>query len=101
MLPLTCTLVITAALVLARRPGMRIARAFFLLAIAYGLHWTFFFGGPRWQTYAWMVVFFCASPVMLPLILRAVLIFPAEVAPGRRAAAVVAMAVRASSGRSR
>ena len=55
--------------------------AFFLLAIAYGLHWTFFFGGPRLQTYAWVVVFFCASLVMLPLILRAVLIFPAEVAP--------------------
>ena len=81
MLPLTCTLVVTGALVLARRPGTRVARAFFLLAIAYGLHWTFFFGGPRLQTYAWVVVFFCASLVMLPLILRAVLIFPAEVAP--------------------
>jgi hypothetical protein len=35
---------------------------------------------PRLQSYAWVVVFFCASLVMLPLILRAVLIFPAEVA---------------------
>lgn len=81
MLPLTCTLVLSAALVLARRPGQRVARAFFLLAVAYGLHWTFFFGGPRLQSYAWLAVFFCASAVMLPLILRTVLIFPAEVAP--------------------
>jgi class 3 adenylate cyclase len=81
MLPLTSSLVVTGALVLARRPGRRVARAFFLLAIAYGLHWTFFFGGPRPQTDAWVLVFICASLVMLPLILRAVLIFPAEVAP--------------------
>ena len=64
-----------------RRPGTRIARSFFLLAIAYGLHWTFFFGGPRWQTELWVVVFLCASLVMLPLILRALLVFPSEVAP--------------------
>ena len=81
MLPLTCALVATGALVLARRPGTRVARAFFLPAMAFGLHWTFFFGGPLPQSYAWVVVFFCASLVMLPLILRAVLIFPAEVAP--------------------
>lgn len=81
VLPLTCTLVVTAALVLARRPGARVARSFFLLAIAYGLHWTFFFGGPRWQTELWVVVFLCASLVMLPLILRALLVFPSEVAP--------------------
>jgi class 3 adenylate cyclase len=81
MLPLSCSMVVTGALVLARRSGTRIGRAFFFLAIAYGLHWTFFFGGPPVQTYAWIVVFFCASLVMLPLILRAVLIFPAETAP--------------------
>jgi class 3 adenylate cyclase len=81
MLPITCTVFISGALVLARRSGARAARAFFLLAVAYGLHWTFFFGGPPLQTYAWIVVFFCASSLMLPLILRAVLIFPAEVAP--------------------
>jgi class 3 adenylate cyclase len=81
MLPLTCTLVLTGVLVVVRQPRTRIARAFFLVAIAYGLHWTLFFGGPRLQTYGWVVVFFCASVVMLPLILRAVLIFPPEVAP--------------------
>ena len=81
MLPVSCALMITAALVLLRRPNTRIAHALFLLAVAYGLHWGFFFGGAAWQTYTWMVVFFGASLVMLPLILRAVLVFPAEVAP--------------------
>ena len=81
ILPLTLTLVVTAALVLVRQPGMPVARAFFLLAIAYGLHWTFFFGGTRAQTYAWIAVFFVASFAMLPLILRTVMIFPAEIAP--------------------
>jgi class 3 adenylate cyclase len=81
ILPLTLTLVVTGALVLARQPGTRVARAFFLLAIAYGLHWTFFFGGPRLQTYGWVVVFFSASLVMLPLILRTGMIFPPEIAP--------------------
>src|SRR5581483_2686237 len=81
ILPLTAMLVLTGALVLARRPGTRVARAFFLLAVAYGVHWTFFFGGSRAQTEAWTVVFFCASSVMLPLILRALLVFPADVAP--------------------
>jgi class 3 adenylate cyclase len=81
MLPLTCAMVITAALVLARRRRARIAGAFFLLAIAYALHWTFFPGGPRWQTYTWAVIFLGASLVTLPLILRAFLIFPKETAP--------------------
>ena len=81
LLPLAAAMVITGALVLARRPGSRFAHAFFLLDVAYGLHWTFFFGGPRLQTYAWLAVFVAASCVMLPLVLRAVLIFPAEVAP--------------------
>ena len=65
------------ALVLLRRGEHRIARAVLPARRSpSGLHWTFFFGGPRWQTYAWAVVFFCASLVMLPLILRAALIFP-------------------------
>jgi len=81
MLPLTCTAVVTGALVLARRRRAPIASNVFLLAIAYGLHWTFFFGGRVWQTYAWEVIFLCASVVMLPLLLRAALIFPPEVAP--------------------
>lgn len=81
ILPLSATLVLTAVLVLARRPDTPLARAFLLLAVAYGLHWTFFFGGPRWQTYAWVGVFGVASLVMLPLVLRAALLFPPEIAP--------------------
>jgi class 3 adenylate cyclase len=81
MLPLTWTLIITGVLVLARRPGTRVVRTFFVAAVAYAIHWTFFFGGPRLQTEAWVIVFFCASTVMLPLVLRAFLIFPQEIAP--------------------
>jgi len=83
ILPLTLTLLVTAVLVMARRPGLPVARAFFLLAIAYGLHWTFFFGGQRWQSYAWLAVFFTASTAMLPLVLRAFMVFPTEIAPAR------------------
>lgn len=81
MLPLTATLVITAALVAVRRRGARIASRFYWPAVAYGLHWTFFFGGAPWQTWTWAAVFSVASLVMMPLILRAVLVFPAETMP--------------------
>ena len=83
MLPLACALVVTAALVLLKRGDTRVARPFFLAATAFATHWTFFFGGPRWQTYAWVVVFLASSAVMLPLVLRAALIFPPEAAPAR------------------
>jgi class 3 adenylate cyclase len=83
MLPLACALVVTAALVLLRRGESAVARAFFVGATAFALHWTFFFGGPRAQTYAWLVVFALSSLVMLPLILRAALHFPPGAAPVR------------------
>ena len=76
LLPLSGALVALSALLLTRRPDSRTARAFFLLAIAHALHWTFFFGGPTVQTYAWTVIFFCASCLSFPLILRAALLFP-------------------------
>ena len=85
MLPLACALVATAALVLLRRGETDVARAFFLGATAFATHWTFFFGGPRAQTYAWLVVFAASSLVMLPLVLRAALAFPPEVATARPA----------------
>lgn len=85
MLPLACALVVTAALVLLRRGETAVARAFFLGATAFATHWTFFFGGPRAQTYAWLVVFAASSLVMLPLVLRAALAFPPEVATARPA----------------
>lgn len=83
MLPLACALVVTMGLVLLRRGDTPLARASFLGASAFAIHWTFFFGGPRWQTYAWLAVFTLASSVMLPLVLRAVLLFPPEAAPER------------------
>lgn len=83
MLPLACALVVTMGLVLLRRGDKPLARASFLGASAFAIHWTFFFGGPRWQTYAWLAVFTLASSVMLALVLRAVLLFPPESAPER------------------
>ena len=83
VLPLACALVVTMALVLLRRGDAPVARASFLGASAFAIHWTFFFGGPRWQTYAWLAVFALASSVMLPLVLRAALLFPPESAPAR------------------
>lgn len=79
LLALGCA--VTAVLVLLRASGSRAARLFFLAGMAYSFHWTFFFGGPRMQTYAWVVVFLCSSLVNVPLILRAALIFPEEIVP--------------------
>lgn len=81
MLPLACGLVATGALVVARRRDSRVARVFFLAALAFATHWTFFPGGPRWQTFAWAAVFCVASLAMLPLVLRAALLFPPDAAP--------------------
>ncbi|HXG21626.1 MAG TPA: hypothetical protein VNN62_21440 [Methylomirabilota bacterium] len=70
-----------AVVVLLRRPGVRVARAFFLAAMTYSFHWTFFAGGPRWQTYAWLLVVCLSALVMLPLWLRFILLLPEELAP--------------------
>jgi hypothetical protein len=75
-LPLTLGFVITGVLALLLEPGSRQARAYFLASLAYSFHWTFFFGGPRAQTYAWIAVFFLSSLVVFPLGLRATAIFP-------------------------
>lgn len=75
---LTVGFAATAVLVLLRRPGLRVARAFFLAGMTYSLHWTFFAGGPLMQTYAWVVVLTCASVFMFPLILRVHLLLPEE-----------------------
>lgn len=73
---LTVGFAATATLVLLRRPGLRVARAFFLAGMTYSLHWTFFAGGLRAQTYAWMVVLACSSVFMFPLLLRVHLLLP-------------------------
>ncbi|HWL72399.1 MAG TPA: hypothetical protein VNQ74_00830, partial [Burkholderiaceae bacterium] len=70
-----------AVVVLCRRPGVRVARAFFLAGMTYSLHWTFFAGGPRAQTYAWILVVCLSALVMLPFWLHFLLLLPEELAP--------------------
>ena len=76
MLPLTVSTMAAGVLVMLRRPGVRVARAFFLCATAFCMHWTFFFGGNQRITYAWIVAFLVASTLMFPLILRAAWMVP-------------------------
>src|SRR5881409_10970 len=80
ILPLVMSLVGAGALVLLRVPDAPIGRAFFLAAVAFAAHWTFFLGGPPLQTYAWAVTFLLASLLTFPLWLRAVLLLPEEAA---------------------
>jgi hypothetical protein len=81
ILPLTLGFVITSTLILLRVPDSHSARMFFLASMAYCFHWTFFFGGPRVQTYAWAAVLAVSSLVVFPLGLCATRIFPEEVSP--------------------
>jgi class 3 adenylate cyclase len=81
LLPLTVGFVLAGTLVLVRRGPDRLARAFFLGAVAFALHWTLFPGGPPAVTWAWIGIFAVASTVVFPLLLRPLLLFPAEVAP--------------------
>jgi class 3 adenylate cyclase len=78
---LTLPFVGIAVLVLLRLPGSRLARMFFLASMAYSFHWTFFVGGPRVQTYAWVAIVLCSGLLVYPLSLRLVLLFPEEVVP--------------------
>ena len=84
ILPLVVSLVGAGALVLLRVPDAPIGRAFFLAALAFAAHWTFFPGGPPVQTYAWAVTFLLASLVTFPLWLRAVLLLPEQAVPAGR-----------------
>ena len=80
-LALTLGFAVTAVAVLIRRPGVRVARAFFLAGMTYSFHWTFFAGGPRWQTYTWIIVLGLSSLALFPLLLRFILLLPEELAP--------------------
>ncbi len=79
--PLVLGFAATGMLAVWRAPGSRSAHAYFLASLAYSLHWTMFFGGPRVQTYAWIVVYFCSSLVMFPFTLRMAMLLPDEIAP--------------------
>jgi hypothetical protein len=75
-LPLTLSFVVAGVFTILCEPGSRQARAFLLTSLAYGFHWMLFFGGSRVQTYAWAAVHFVSALVLLPLMLRAAMIFP-------------------------
>ena len=79
--PFAAMMVITGVLVLLRVPHAPIGRSFFLGAITYATHWTFFMGGPLVQTYAWAGSFLAASLTAFPLCVGAALVFPADVSP--------------------
>ncbi|MEO6029544.1 MAG: protein kinase [Candidatus Binatia bacterium] len=75
-LPLTVGTMAAGVLVLLRRPGVPVARAFFMCSAAFSIHWTFFFGGDHRVTYLWIGAYGLASTLMLPLILRAAWLLP-------------------------
>lgn len=74
--PLVLGLFVTGVFALLHERGSPQARAYFLASLTYSLHWAFFFGGSRLQTFLWSIVFFTASSTMFPLALRAATIFP-------------------------
>src|SRR4029453_1729530 len=81
--PLVVTMALVGVLALLRLPEAAIGRRFFLASAAYAMHWTFFPGGPPWQTYLWATGFGGASLGMFPFGLRAAMTFPPESAPVR------------------
>lgn len=81
LFPLILGFAATGVLTFLRAPGSRSARTYFLASLAYSLHWTLFSGGPRVQTYTWVVVSFFASLVMFPLAVRTAMLLPDELAP--------------------
>ncbi|MGE0825535.1 MAG: hypothetical protein AB7G75_16975 [Candidatus Binatia bacterium] len=82
---LTLSFAVAAILVFLRMPRSRTARATFLASMTYSIHWCLFMGGPHLgQTYAWVGVYILSSFFLFPLILRAALVLPEEVAPTAR-----------------
>ena len=81
-LPLTVGTMAAGVLVLIRRPGVPVARAFFMCSAAFSMHWTFFFGGDHRLTYLWIGAYAIASTLMFPLILRAGWLLPERLHEG-------------------
>jgi class 3 adenylate cyclase len=79
LIPLTLTFAVVGVLVLLRLPGSPLARTFLLAALSFSFQWTFFFGGPRIQTYAWTAVLAVSTLLTFPLILKVPMLFPPEV----------------------
>lgn len=80
-LVLTVGFAVTAVVILIHRPGVQVARAVFLASMNYSFHWTFFVGGPYWQTYAWIIVLSLSALALFPLFFRFLLLLPEELAP--------------------
>jgi class 3 adenylate cyclase len=68
------------ALAFWRTRGFGPARLFFGFALCYGLHWSYFWGGPPLQTLAGISAFAVGPTLALPLAVRAALSFPLETA---------------------
>jgi class 3 adenylate cyclase len=68
------------ALAFWRTRGFGPARLFFGFAFCYGLHWSYFWGGPPLQTLAGIAAFTLGPTLALPLAVRATLSFPLETA---------------------
>lgn len=82
---LTLSFAVAAVLVFLRMPRARTARAVFFASMTYSIHLCPFMGGPPIeQTYAWVGVYILSSFFLFPLILRAALVLPEEVAPTAR-----------------
>ena len=79
---LTLSFAVAAILVFLRMPRSRTARAVFFASTIYSIHWCLFMGSPHiGQTYAWVGIYILSSFFLFPLILRAALVLPEEVAP--------------------
>ncbi len=69
---------IVAVLLLLRRADAPLPRATCLGMITFGIHWTWFFGGPHTITYVWAGLFALSSTFFMPLLLRAIAHLPEE-----------------------
>jgi hypothetical protein len=77
---LAVAFVALGALAFWRTRGFGPARLFFGFAFCYGLHWSYFWGGPPAQTFAGIAAFTLGPTLALPLAVRATLSFPLETA---------------------
>jgi class 3 adenylate cyclase len=68
------------ALAFWRTRGFGPTRLFFFCALAYGLHWAYFWGGRPQQTLAGIAAFTLGPTLALPLAIRLALSFPPECA---------------------
>ena len=78
------TFAVLAVVVALRAPPFGEARAVVLAYLSISFFFLPFPGGPKLQTFAYLIVNFLSSLVVLPLSIRSFLLFPEEVAPRSR-----------------